>query len=113
MHAKNSILIQKRKRKKKGDTTFDVTIGSYDGAETCELVGSILLSQLRNLAKHHSTKGPHHTKRHSTRTDTTTLTTTNQVRLPNGKADNEATFSGTTPHSAKMSTPISDTDSSP
>ena len=49
MHAKNSILIQKRKRKKKGDTTFDVTIGSYDGAETCELIGSILLSQLRNL----------------------------------------------------------------
>ena len=24
-------------RQKKGDTTFDVTMGSYDGAETCEL----------------------------------------------------------------------------
>ena len=26
---------------KKGDTTFDVTMGSYDGAETCKLVGSL------------------------------------------------------------------------
>jgi len=34
---------------KTGDTTFDVTMGSYDGAETCELVGSFLLSQLQNL----------------------------------------------------------------
>ena len=34
---------------KKGDTTFDVTMGSYDGAETCELVGSFLLSQLQHL----------------------------------------------------------------
>ena len=25
-------------------------MGSYDGAETCELVGSLLLSQLRNLS---------------------------------------------------------------
>ena len=28
---------------------FDVTMGSYDGAETCELVGSFLLSQLQDL----------------------------------------------------------------
>ena len=34
---------------KKGDTTFDVTMRSYDGAEKCELVGSFLLSQLQNL----------------------------------------------------------------
>ena len=34
---------------KKGNTTFDVTMGSYDGAETCELVGSFLLSQLQDL----------------------------------------------------------------
>ncbi|XP_029192999.2 uncharacterized protein LOC114959219 [Acropora millepora] len=33
----------------KGDTTFDVTMGSYDGAETCEPVGSFLLSQLQDL----------------------------------------------------------------
>ena len=35
--------------KRSGDTTFDVTMGSYDGAETCELVGSFLLSQLQHL----------------------------------------------------------------
>ena len=34
---------------KKADTTFDVTMGGYDDAETCELVGSSLLSQLRKL----------------------------------------------------------------
>ena len=50
IHAKSSILIYKQQPwQKKGDTTFDVTMGSYDGAETCELVGSFLLSQLQNL----------------------------------------------------------------
>ena len=50
IHAKNSILIHKQHTwQKKGDTTFDVTMGSYDGAETCELVGSFLLSQLQDL----------------------------------------------------------------
>ena len=50
IHAKNSILIHKQQAsQKKGDTTFDVTMGSYDGAETCELVGGFLLSQLQNL----------------------------------------------------------------
>jgi hypothetical protein len=28
---------------------FDVTMGSYDGAETCELIGLLLLFQLRTL----------------------------------------------------------------
>ena len=50
MHAKNSILVHKQQTwQKKGDTTFDVTMGSYYGAETCELVGSFLLSQLQHL----------------------------------------------------------------
>ena len=50
IHAKNSILIHKQQAwQKKGDTTFDVTMGGYDGAETCELVGSFLLSQLQHL----------------------------------------------------------------
>ena len=35
---------------KKGPTTFDVTMGSFDGAETRELVGSFLLSQLQQLS---------------------------------------------------------------
>ena len=49
-HAKNSILIHKQQPwQKKGDTTFDVTRGSYDGARTCELVGNFLLSQLQYL----------------------------------------------------------------
>ena len=50
IHAKKSILIHNQQAwQKKGDTTFDITMGSYDGAETCELVGSFLLSQLQNL----------------------------------------------------------------
>ena len=50
IHAKNSILIHKHLHwKKKGNTTFDVTMGSYDSAETCERVGSFLLSQLQDL----------------------------------------------------------------
>ena len=50
IHAKKSTLIHKQQPwQKKGDTTFDVTMGSYDGAETCELVGSFLLSQLQDL----------------------------------------------------------------
>ena len=50
IHAKNSILVHKQQRwQKKCDTTFDVTMGSYDCAETCELVGSFLLSQLQHL----------------------------------------------------------------
>ena len=32
--------------KKHSDRMFDVTMGSYDGAETCELVGAYLLCQL-------------------------------------------------------------------
>ena len=50
IHAKNAILVHKQHTwQKKGDTTFHVTMGSYDGAETCELVGSFLLSQLQDL----------------------------------------------------------------
>ena len=50
IHAKSSILIHKNKPwQKKGSTTFYVTMGSFNGAETCELVGSFLLSQLKHL----------------------------------------------------------------
>ena len=34
---------------KRTNSDFDVTMGSYDGAETCELVGLYILSQLKNL----------------------------------------------------------------
>ena len=36
-------------QKKNFSTLFDVTMGSYDGAETCELVGCYLLSQLTKI----------------------------------------------------------------
>ena len=39
--------------------------------------------------------------------------TTHHPRLTTEKTDNRTTFSGTTPHSAKTSAPISDTDSLP
>ena len=35
--------------KKSADSHFDVTMGSFDGAETCELVGSYLLSKLPTI----------------------------------------------------------------
>jgi len=34
---------------KRGNNNFDVTMSSFDGAETCELVGLYLLSQLNEL----------------------------------------------------------------
>ena len=37
----------------------------------------------------------------------------NQIRLPSEKTDNGTTYSGTTPHSAKILAPTSDTDSLP
>ena len=50
MHAKNSFLFHKQQPwQKKGASPFDVTMGSYDGAETCELVGCFLLSQLQEI----------------------------------------------------------------
>ena len=50
IHAKKSTLIHKQQPwQKKGDTTFDVMMGSYNGPETCKLVGSFLLSQLQDL----------------------------------------------------------------
>ena len=52
--AKNSILVSKNEKWcKKSTTTFDVTMGSYDGAETCELVGLYML----NLINTKVTKG--------------------------------------------------------
>ncbi len=51
MQAKSSLLFTENDtwRKKSSKTLFDVTMGSYDGAETCELVGSYLLSKLTPL----------------------------------------------------------------
>ena len=49
-HVKKSLLYSKDEPWcKKGASNFDVTMGSYDGAETCELIGLFMLSQLQNL----------------------------------------------------------------
>ena len=39
-------------RKKDTDSCFDVTMGSYDSAETCELVGTHILSLLAKVIDH-------------------------------------------------------------
>ena len=36
-------------KKKDGDNLFDLTMGSYHGAEGCELVGLFILSQLNQI----------------------------------------------------------------
>ena len=49
MHSKNTSLIHKNETWCKKSGKFDVTMGSYDGAETCELVGLYLLSKLNHI----------------------------------------------------------------
>ena len=50
LHAKRSLLYSKDAPWCKRDNSdFDVTMGSFDGAETCELVGLYILSQLQHL----------------------------------------------------------------
>ena len=51
VNAKHSLLFNNGQpwEKKTSTTLFDVTMGSYDGAETCELVGYYLLAQLQQL----------------------------------------------------------------
>ena len=51
INAKHSLLFNKGDpwEKRSSTTLFDVTMGSYDGAETCELVGCFLLAQLKQI----------------------------------------------------------------
>jgi hypothetical protein len=46
LHAKRSLLYHQNSpwMKRNAENTFDVTMGSYDGAETCELIGLYMLS---------------------------------------------------------------------
>ena len=48
LQAKRSLLFNDQKAwcKRQTNSQFDVTMGSYDDAETCELVGTYLLSKL-------------------------------------------------------------------
>ena len=43
------MIIKKKTLVKKDNTNFDVTIGGYDGAEECELVGLYILAQPKHL----------------------------------------------------------------
>ena len=52
MHSRKSLLFSDKlewiRRKKNGEgDIFDVTMGCYDGAEICELVGLYLLNEIR------------------------------------------------------------------
>ena len=52
MHARKSLLFDRNSTWiKNNETLFDVTMGSYDGAEICELVGIYLLSQMKSQLK--------------------------------------------------------------
>ena len=51
INAMHSLLLSNGQpwKKRNSNSLFDVTMGSYDGAETCELVGCYLLSQLNEI----------------------------------------------------------------
>eukprot|EP00794_Sanderia_malayensis_P017157 gene17157-biopygen14763 len=49
MHSRKSLLFNDNNAwVKKDNRNFDVTMGSYDGAEVCELVGLLILNKLCN-----------------------------------------------------------------
>ena len=49
MHSRKSLLFDKNTAWiKKNNSSFDITMGSYDGAEVCELVGPFILKYLCN-----------------------------------------------------------------
>ena len=50
-HCRNSLLYNNQEpwKKKNTDSCFDVTMGSYDGTEICELVGIYVLFLLANI----------------------------------------------------------------
>ena len=50
-HCRKSLLFYGNEawKEKDADTTFDVTMGSYDGAELCELIGIYIQSFLTNI----------------------------------------------------------------
>ena len=50
-HARKSLLFHNNHTwsKRDSDSTFDVSMGSYDGAEICELIGLFILNSLQEL----------------------------------------------------------------
>lgn len=55
MHSRKSLLCDKNVpwEKRNNKNLFDVTMGSYDGAEVCELVGLLILSELSKIKEVH------------------------------------------------------------
>ena len=50
LHSRESFLFQNGETwTKKGRDNFDVTMGAYDGAELCELVGLYILNKLEEI----------------------------------------------------------------
>ena len=51
MHCRKSLLFlgKETSKKKSTESCFDVTMGSFDGAEICELVGLYIQSNLKNI----------------------------------------------------------------
>ena len=48
MHSRKSLLFRKDEVwVKRENPSFDVTMGSYDGAEVCELVGLFILDKVK------------------------------------------------------------------
>ena len=62
LHAKKSLLYDSGDSwgKQASSNLFDVTMGSYDGGETCELVGAFLLHNIRDDGLGISNASPHH-----------------------------------------------------
>ena len=59
LHSRKSLLFDNEQpwSKRNNSSLFDVTMGSYDGAEICELVGLFILSKLNAVYKRSSSSG--------------------------------------------------------
>ena len=51
MQSRKTLLCHNQERwvKREGDDDFDATMGCYDGAKVCELLGSYLLNKVSNI----------------------------------------------------------------
>ena len=94
------------------DVTFNLNNGTYQPQRTYLPASTRRLSSLSSDKASFDQATPH-IKKHSTKADTTTRYTMDLLLLLNGETGNATTSSGTTPHSAKTSTPTSVKDSSP
>ena len=54
MHSKDTLLFHNNSTWQKSNQTnqFDITMGSYDGAETCELIGKYILHKIKHIIDH-------------------------------------------------------------